>query len=1068
MKVILLSSIAIACCAIQAFAFQTDSSRIELSIQTTKTIFFTENHGQLNDVSGKAVQEVLYQAAAPGIDIYLTTSGLIYVFHEHQPNPVNSENQQTTTDLEWIRMDLQGAAINREHIVADLQGAAVSHFFSPNYPNGIMNVPQYNRIRINEIYPGIDWVLYGSETGGMKYDFIVHPGADPDRIRLLYESEQPLQLDQEGAMHITTRFGKLSELAPYSYLQSDQSVVRSAYQTQLMDAHRVCVTYSLGNYSDDEELVIDPQLVWGTRIGNNGADVLQSITHDSNGNLFIAGSSASPGFPLLDAGTYFQPNAPTGYSVVVLKFNREGVLLWSTAYGGSAGDFGTSIVCDPFDNIFVGGVTGSADFPLQNTGTYFQPASANDAAFILKFDNNGNRLWATCYGGNMVERIHALTTDNNGNIYAAGYTFSADFPVQSSGGYTQTYGGIGDAFLLKFDNTGNRIWATLYGGNGEDLGQSVSCSSDGTVYVGGYSQSTNFPVFNSGGYFDAGLNGARDAFLVRFDGNGNRLWATYIGGAGSDELSTVAVDPFGNPFISGYTRSTNFPVLDAGTYFDGVLGGEDDQFILKLNQTDNLVWGTYYGGNSWEHPFMLPYTSFDNIDFDDCGNVYISFLTSSPDVPTYNPGGGSYFDGTYSMDPLLDSDVFLTRFTNDGTLTWATYLGGMEYNYYEAMEIGINNELYLTGIWGAYTSGDLLNNPGNGAFYDSLAYANNDGYIFRFIPDPQQISVAQTPAGCSCNGTATVTVSGGIPPYSFNWSNGVQTTNTLATTQTVTGICAGTLWVEVTSCGQSDTVFFDFPSGTPPAVQLVLSDSTVCPGTPIIFTALVAPGTTANWLFGDGQSSAQLNPVHVYTASGTYDVSLTLTDAGGCSANQTFPALVTVYPQPVAAFTVDQDVVFISDPEVQFTDLSLGASVWQWLFGDPDGGTSTEQHPEYEFPIPGTYNTQLVVANSFQCTDTANRWISVAEDFAFFVPNAFTPNGDRHNDVWQPCVSGINTEDYFVAVYNRWGECVWSTTDWQKGWDGLNAVPGVYTWIARVVPLLGVPREYDGFVTVVQ
>lgn len=222
-----------------------------------------------------------------------------------------------------------------------------------------------------------------------------------------------------------------------------------------------------------------------------------------------------------------------------------------------------------------------------------------------------------------------------------------------------------------------------------------------------------------------------------------------------------------------------------------------------------------------------------------------------------------------------------------------------------------------------------------------------------------------------------------------------------------------------------------------PSVAFSATNDEGCPPLEVHFTHNASnnlPGAIYHWTFGNGGESFLENPNFTYTKAGKYTVKLSITNPNGCQGQVEIPELVHVYPLPVAAFAYSPKLPSEFSPLVKFFDRSSGNLV-QWWWDVGDGNTYQLPDFHHQYADTGHYAIMLAVVSDLGCTDTILDTLFVRPDYTFYVPNAFTPDGDNQNDVF--LVSGLNVEEFSMRIFNRWGQMVFETNDIMKGWDGL-------------------------------
>jgi gliding motility-associated-like protein len=340
------------------------------------------------------------------------------------------------------------------------------------------------------------------------------------------------------------------------------------------------------------------------------------------------------------------------------------------------------------------------------------------------------------------------------------------------------------------------------------------------------------------------------------------------------------------------------------------------------------------------------------------------------------------------------------------------------------------------------------------------------------------LQVSFTTVGNLCTATPISFNNTSQQPLDFAWDFGdgnSATTINPSTTYATSGNYSVTLTGTDIITGCSNQFSSPLVLLTSPQVGFIASDSIGCVVMNTQFTDTInQANTTLFWDFGDGQTSNQSGTIdHQYTAAGCYDVTLTVTNAAGCSISQTQASIVCVYDIPIVTFTVDDDSLYLENTLVNFNNNTFHAVTYAWEFGDNTSSSAT--NPSHYFPeSPGNYPVILYAYNEAGCYDSTMMIITVEEELLYYVPNTITVNQDGVNDVFQPIfTSGYEEETYELTIYNRWGELIFVSKEVNEGWDGsyLNAIvqQGVYTWKITFVESSNQKKHLDlGHVTVLR
>ncbi len=328
-------------------------------------------------------------------------------------------------------------------------------------------------------------------------------------------------------------------------------------------------------------------LIASTFLGGSSDDYAQSIVLGKSGIfLYVTGGTSSPDFPT-PPGAYNASHQDADAFVAKLNSNLS-LLLASTYLGGNNKDYGVSICMDLENNVIISGDTCSPDFPVTRDGYDTEFNGGFGDVFISKFNSDLSKLLASTYlGGTTDDLVHGSAIDPQGNIYVTGQTESLNFPTTPNA-YSTSFRN-GDVFVSKLNWNLTELAASTYlGGADDDVGNSIAIGSDGKIYVGGYTGSTDFPT--TPGAYNTSKGAFFDAFVAKLSTDFSRLLAsTFIGGSYRDVARSIATDSQGNIYVVGETLSANFPstpgVFDTFYNGDAASSYAYDAFVSKLDNT---------------------------------------------------------------------------------------------------------------------------------------------------------------------------------------------------------------------------------------------------------------------------------------------------------------------------------------------------------------------------------------------------------------------------------------------------------------------------------------------------
>jgi gliding motility-associated-like protein len=993
-----------------------------------QNIEFIENKGQWDN-------HVKFRSEVPAGSFFIRNGGFTVLQHNQQElkqmqeyihghgiesGKTSKRNSPLVLHSHAYTVDFAGASGKLE-IVPDKPLEYYNNYFIGDDPSKWAgNCKIYLGVTIKNIYPGVD-VRYYTNSGSMKYDIIVKPGADISKIVLRYAGADKLEV-RDKQLVIKTSVSEVKESEPYTYqYENNQRKQISAKYVVIGNEIR----FDVKNYNRNEVLVIDPTLIFSSFTGSTGDNWGFTATYGPDGSFYAGGINLNTGYPVT-SGAYQTVWAggngggiPTDISVS--KLSPDGTARkYATYIGGSGNEQPHSLVVDGAGNLIVAGRTNSSNYPV--TGSGLIGTGGGYDIVVTKLNATGSALIGSKKIGGAgddgvniaIESFSSLQqnygdngrseviVDGGGNIYVASCTRSVNFPF-TPGAFQTSSGGGQDAVVLKFDpNVSALSFASYLGGSGDDAGYVLSLAPNGNIYLGGGTASTNFPG-TAGAVIHSANQGGVDGFVSIITNSGNALVkSTYLGTAGTDQVYGVQFDKFGFPYVCGQTKG-NWPVINAAYSVGGA-----PQFIAKLEpDLSAFIYSTRFGKAA-----ANPNISITAFLVDNCENVYVSgwggvvdgqFPSSGTNgLPITSDAIQSTTDGSdfyfFVLKKNATSQLFGSYWGQNGGLTDHVDGGTSRFDkqgvIYQAICANCGGGVPYTTTPGVVGPGPINPAVNNGAGCNlamlkiSFDFAGVDAGLQSMIN-----GVRRDTSGCAPLTVDFIDTVANAVTYYWYFGDGsspnpvITTVPNTSHTYNLVGLYQVMLIAEdSTTCNIRDTAYLHIKVGNLPAtldfnpVKIGACDSLNFRFDNLSIAPPIRPFTNNSFIWDFGDNSPLVTggsaPVfHSYAAPGSYTVKLTLVDTAYCNAPDTLTKVISIAPNVDAQFDTPPTgcVPYTAD----FKNTSIAGQTFIWDFGD--GSTSVSTNPSHTYNTPGQYTITLIANDPNTCnrSDTISHNITV-------------------------------------------------------------------------------------------
>jgi len=683
------------------------------SAQTDSPLIFIENNGQF-------APDIRFQAYGANAAMALTDDALWFTLVE--PTPLDPENPAPPTEGVSLRLSFPGSAPAQLEPF-DPRHTRTSFFTSPDPAQWQTGLPAWGGVRYVDFYPGLDLVVT-SQNGQLALQLMVKTIEALDLVAMQIEGAAAVNL-AGNTIQLTTPLGEY--FLPLLQVVWLAGPAPEQPQPPTLSGNRITAPFADPAAEPLTAQAISAadaaDLIYSTFLGGVGnMDGATDMVVDAAGYAYVTGQAyfdfpSTPG--VFDPGT-----GGVESELFILKLSPDGSTLeYGTFVGGRDFDIGQGLAVDEAGNVYVAGFTKSDDFPTTPGAfaTTFAGGSDQSDAFVAKLNADATDLiYSTYLGGFGTELCWDLAVDSAGRAYLTGSTDAVDFPT-TPGAFDGSLDSWYDAFVARFNADASALeYSTFIGGDNADYSQAIAIDSAGNAYITGYTHSANFPVTPDAA--DSSYD-AQEIFIAKLNNDGSTLsYASFLGGSDSEYATDIAVDDTGHIYLTGTTRSTDFPVTAGAfdTSYNTTADYSGDAFLLRLLPDARTIdFATYLGGQNNDLAQGLALAAD--------GGIYVTGYTESPDFLTTPDAFDTVCEDCSATFPPPDG--FLVKVTADGaSLTYGTFFGGTGYDRPAAVAEDGAGYVYLAGTT---SSVDFPTTP---AAFDIIHDGFNDGFAAKLLP----------------------------------------------------------------------------------------------------------------------------------------------------------------------------------------------------------------------------------------------------------------------------------------------------------------------------------------------